>query len=480
MKIKIKDNDMLRARMNAIDLEAACQLDLSYARGFIITDTPYLTDDKKKTNINGPRSSKFASSYQDDFAFIERHRCECGSINGAYFQGNICPKCGTAVEFREPDIMYTGWLSWGPWKIIHPRYFKKLNQILSTKVLHDILNIDNICDINGNIRPYDSEFYVKVGKKGKMQKMAYYNIGLRGFYDNYEEILRHFSGKKKPNEVEMLIRDKHKVFTSVYPVYSTLLRPQMISNNSISFASVDKEINPICKLTTLLREAVGLDVDSYLNSIQTRVCNLWNEVVQIIDGKHGSIRSQVIGGMLNFTARNVIVLDPTLEKNEIDIGISLVLELYKSEIVREIMEDKKVPLPIAFDIVDKAYTGSDYVADIADKVIHQHNAMLTLHRNPILQYRGVLRMKIRRIYRDPNYLVLAIPESILTGQNADFDGDIENIMKIPFGLEYMFEKYDPAYNMCIDRANNSVFKDLKELSQITWYNFSTIPENYRV
>ena len=86
-------------------------------------------------------------------------------------------------------------------------------------------------------------------------------------------------------------------------------------------------------------------------------------------------------------------------------------------------------------------------------------------------------MKIRKIKPDATEYCLSVPLSILPGMNADFDGDILNIIGlIDDALIYMFRKYDPISRMVIDRdsgylnKNYSVNKD----QLIDLYAFCTI------
>ena len=61
-------------------------------------------------------------------------------------------------------------------------------------------------------------------------------------------------------------------------------------------------------------------------------------------------------------------------------------------------------------------------------------------------------MNIRKVKRDGNDYSLSVPLSILPGLNADFDGDILNIIgMVDKSIAYMFRKFDPIRRMIISR-----------------------------
>ena len=86
-------------------------------------------------------------------------------------------------------------------------------------------------------------------------------------------------------------------------------------------------------------------------------------------------------------------------------------------------------------------------------------------------------MKIRKIKHDANDYCLSVPLSILPGLNADFDGDILNIIGLmDRSLVYMFRKFEPITRMIINRDSgllNNYFTITKG-QLIDLYYFCTI------
>ena len=88
---------------------------------FVISEPAEVTiDGTRRRSLYGPQSPLYGTTYDDEQAFIERTRCECGAFCGAKFQGEICPICGTKVEARDSDVNTLGWILLGDNRIINP------------------------------------------------------------------------------------------------------------------------------------------------------------------------------------------------------------------------------------------------------------------------------------------------------------------------------------------------------------------------
>ena len=69
----------------------------------------------------------------------------------------------------------------------------------------------------------------------------------------------------------------------------------------------------------------------------------------------------------------------------------------------------------------------------------------------------MLLMDIRKVKRDGSDYALSVPLSILPGLNADFDGDILNIIGIVDpAIAYMFRKFNPIERMIISRTDGMI------------------------
>ena len=162
-------------------------------------------------------------------------------------------------------------------------------------------------------------------------KHPYVGIGLIEFRKNFNEILDYFKEKKKKkaDEIERLKSEVSSVFCSKIPIYSTLLRPQSSTADTYYFNSIDKQVNPLFSLSEKIKTAEEIDKHFILGRIQQRVNALWDENFKLLNGKEGLIRGQILGGSLNYTSRNVIIPDPSLNDDQIDLSYHTFLEIYK-------------------------------------------------------------------------------------------------------------------------------------------------------
>ena len=224
----------MRIKFSRLNLESECMYDCVNGRGFLINDTPFSDIDKSIRNMDGPRSPRFGTTYNDPNEFMDRYRCQCGKYIGATFEGEVCPECGTTIEYTDVDILYTGWINLYPYKIINPLMYHRMQSALSKKNLENIISNENIITSAGIIRNHTDVLEVK------KSLLTYHNIGLKEFYDNYEEIMLYYKSKRKQKAdlIDSLIEDKDIVWTSKIPVYSTVLRPQGVTTESYYFSSI--------------------------------------------------------------------------------------------------------------------------------------------------------------------------------------------------------------------------------------------------
>lgn len=281
-------------------------LDLMNGTGFQITEPAEVSlDGNKEKALYGPQSPLYGTNYEDEQAFIERYRCKCGAFTSRQFEGEICPICHTKIEYKDADINMTGWISLGDNKIINPYYFKVLQQAIGKTVFPDIIFAKYKITTDGKkVVPDESDFETKPSS-------PYAGIGMDKFFENYEEILTYFKGikKNKVNTLDTLIKEKRCVFTSHIPIYSTMLRPQSVTSDTFYFGSLDKIINTTFTLSESIKNCIDVERDYILQRLQKKVQKMWDINFEMLNGKEGFIRDQLLGGSLNFTARNVIIPD---------------------------------------------------------------------------------------------------------------------------------------------------------------------------
>lgn len=224
----------MRIKFSRLNLESEAAYDVITDKGFYISEMPYADIDKSIRNTNGPRSPRFGTVKNDVNEFMDRYRCDCGHYIGAAFEGRVCERCGTKVQYKDVDVNYFGYLNFAPFRLINPLFYQRMQSALSRKALEDIISNENIITAQGIIRSKDDDLEVK------KSVLKYHNIGLNEFYLHFEEIMEYFKTKRKQKAelIDSLIRDKDLVWTSKIPIFSTILRPAVTTVENYYFSSV--------------------------------------------------------------------------------------------------------------------------------------------------------------------------------------------------------------------------------------------------
>lgn len=401
-----------KVRVERLNWDAEYYSDIINGRGFTITEPAEISlDGTKKKAMYGAQSPLYGTTYGDDQAFIERYRCQCGAFRSRQFEGEECPICHTKVEYRDSDINVTGWISLGDNRIISPYYYNVLCSAIGKRVFPDIITARYKITKDGQrVVPEQDE--------DTEPSSPYAGIGVDVFYENYEEIIHYFMDikKNKVSTLELLLKQKRSVFVSHIPVASTLLRPQSITADTFYYSSIDKIINTMYRLAENLKNCIPVEKDYILTRLQSKVNTMWDTYFTEINGKDGLIRGEMLGGSLNYTARNVIVPSPDLHDNEVDLSYHTFLEVFKYKIIYYIMKLDDVTLSNAYAQWREASTFNEKTYQIMQYIIEREDTRILINRNPTLNFYSMLLMKIRKVKHDGEDYALSVPLSILPGQ----------------------------------------------------------------
>ncbi|MFT5430957.1 MAG: DNA-directed RNA polymerase subunit beta' [Myxococcota bacterium] len=150
----------------------------------------------------------------------------------------------------------------------------------------------------------------------------------------------------------------------------------------------------------------------------------------MIKGKQGRFRQNLLGKRVDYSGRSVIVVGPELKLHQCGLPKKMALELFKPFIYNRLEEYGHVTtIKSAKKMVEKA---SPEVWDILDEVIREHPIMLnrapTLHRLGLQAFEPVL-IEGKAIRLHP---------LVCTAFNADFDGD-QMAVHVPLSIEAQVE-----------------------------------------
>ena len=111
-----------------------------------------------------------------------------------------------------------------------------------------------------------------------------------------------------------------------------------------------------------------------------RANELWGLNFSLIDGKHGWCRANVLGGEFNYSGRQVIVLDPSLKIDEVDISYKAFIEQFKGRIIRRIIKDKGWSITKSYNFLASKFMYDDYVYSIMCDIVREEEPKIIINR----------------------------------------------------------------------------------------------------
>ena len=152
----------------------------------------------------------------------------------------------------------------------------------------------------------------------------------------------------------------------------------------------------------------------------------------IIKGKHGRFRQNLLGKRVDYSGRSVIVVGPSLKLNQCGLPYEMAIELFQPFILRELINQGLASnMKIAKNLIQQT---EPIIYAVLEKVLTNHPIFLnrapTLHRLGIQAFEPIL-VQGRAIKLHP---------LVCSAFNADFDGD-QMAVHIPLSLEAQAECY---------------------------------------
>jgi len=211
-----------------------------------------------------------------------------------------------------------------------------------------------------------------------------------------------------------------------------LYRKVIIRNNRLkSLLNINAPEIIVRNEKRLLQGAVDALLDNS-HGIEYTDNRVLKSLTDIIKGKKGRFRQNLLGKRVDYSGRSVIAVDPELKLYECGIPKLMAIELFKPFIIRHLLERGIAStIKIAQNILNNP---TNDVYDILENIFKCHPVLLnrapTLHKNSFQAFKPKLT----------NGKVLRIPPLICAGFNADFDGDQMGI-HIPLSEKAKAEAY---------------------------------------
>ncbi len=412
--------------------------------------------------------------------------CYCGKYKRVRHKGIICERCGVEVTDSKVRRERMGHIKLAA-PVSHIWFLKGIPSYLgllldmTLKDLEQVIYFNNYVVLDGGESPFkklqllteeeyedymaeneDSELRVGIGAEAIKELLSEINVK-----ELAEEIRTELAGtvnsvQKKSKLIKRLRlldslisseTDPTWMIMDVLPVTPPDLRP-MVQLDGGRFATSDlndlyrRVINRNNRLQRLLemgapeiivrnekrmlQEAVDALIDNGRRGRTVVGPNnrALKSLSNIIEGKQGRFRQNLLGKRVDYSGRSVIVVGPQLKLNQCGLPKEMAIELFKPFVVNKLIERGYVQnIKSAKKRIERSEA---IVWDILEEVIDGHPVMLnrapTLHRLGIQAFEPIL-VEGRAIQLHP---------LVCTAFNADFDGD-QMAVHVPLSIEAQTE-----------------------------------------
>ncbi|WP_017732372.1 DNA-directed RNA polymerase subunit beta' [Nafulsella turpanensis] len=182
----------------------------------------------------------------------------------------------------------------------------------------------------------------------------------------------------------------------------------------------------------MLQEAVDslFDNSRKVNAVRSDGNRALKSLSDMLKGKQGRFRQNLLGKRVDYSGRSVIVVGPELKMHECGLPKNMAAELFKPFVIRKLIERGIVKtVKSAKKIVDRK---DPVVWDILENVLKGHPVLL--NRAPTLHRLGIQAFQPKLIEGK----AIQLHPLVCTAFNADFDGD-QMAVHVPLGHEAILE-----------------------------------------
>ncbi|MBT5410392.1 MAG: DNA-directed RNA polymerase subunit beta' [Phycisphaerae bacterium] len=418
------------------------------------------------------------------------YECGCGKYKGTKFKGIICDRCGVKVTHSRVRRKRMGHINLAA-STVHIWFFKALPSRLGTLLAMKTSDLEKIIYFQDYVIlvPGDADIEgAPVEYKQVITEDQYREIRSRGGYgdfraemgagavreliealDLHEEVLEIREGlantRSKQKTADLAkrlkliehLRTSHNepewMILDVVPVIPPELRPLvMLESGNFATSDLNDLYRRIINRNNRLKKLMDLNAPEVIirnekRMLQQAVDALFDNgrcrrpvlgssnrplksITDMIKGKQGRFRENLLGKRVDYSARSVIVVGPNLKLNQCGLPKKIALELFQPFIIRRLKDQGLADtIKSAKRMLERR---DEEVWDILEQVIHQHPVLLnrapTLHRMGIQAFEPVL-VEGKAITLHP---------LVCTGFNADFDGD-QMAVHLPLSVEAQTE-----------------------------------------
>ncbi|TVQ33262.1 MAG: DNA-directed RNA polymerase subunit beta' [Phycisphaeraceae bacterium] len=430
---------------------------------------------------------------EKDGLFCERifgperdYECACGKYKGTKYKGIICDRCGVKVTHSRVRRKRMGHINLAA-PTVHIWFFKAMPSRLGTLLGMKTSDLEKIIYFQDYVvvdaGDTDLTFKQVLTEDEHRQCLDQYGNAFRGLMGaeaireliertdldalaaEIRQALRETRSKQKIKDLSKRLKLVEQVRLSdnnpawlvmdVIPVIPPDLRPLvLLESGNFATSDLNDLYRRIINRNNRLKKLMDLNAPEVIirnekRMLQQAVDALFDNgrcrrpvlgssnrplksITDMIKGKQGRFRENLLGKRVDYSARSVIVVGPELKLHQCGLPKKIALELFQPFIIRKL---KDQGLADTIKSAKRMLERRDpEVWDILEEVIYQHPVLLnrapTLHRMGIQAFEPVLV--------EGN--AIKIHPLVCTGFNADFDGD-QMAVHLPLSVEAQTEAH---------------------------------------
>ncbi|WIM05315.1 MAG: DNA-directed RNA polymerase subunit beta' [Candidatus Nitricoxidivorans perseverans] len=418
------------------------------------------------------------------FGPVKDYECLCGKYKRLKHRGVICEKCGVEVTQSKVRRERMGHIELAS-VVAHIWFLKSLPSRLGMVLDMTLRDIERVLyfeafvvvdpgmtplnraqlltedDYLAKVEEYGDDFTAVMGAEGVRELLRTLDLNreIETLRQDMEKTGSEAKMKKIAKRLKVLEGFQHSgikpewMILEVLPVLPPDLRP-LVPLDGGRFATSDlndlyrRVINRNNRLKRLLElKAPDIIVRNEKRMLQESVDSLLDNgrrgkamtgankrplksLADMIKGKGGRFRQNLLGKRVDYSGRSVIVVGPQLKLHQCGLPKKMALELFKPFIFERL---EKMGIASTIKAAKKEVEAETSVVwDILEEVIREHPVMLnrapTLHRLGIQAFEPTL-IEGKAIQLHP---------LVCTAFNADFDGD-QMAVHVPLSLEAQME-----------------------------------------
>ena len=422
--------------------------------------------------------------------------CSCGKYKGTKYKGIICDRCGVKVTHSRVRRKRMGHINLAA-PVVHIWFFKSIPNHLGTLLAMKTTELEKVIYFQDYVvtdagqsplkvgqllteeesrdaaNKYGSSFKALMGAEAI--KALLNNLDLDALAGELKEAIAKTNSQQKTKDLTKRLKSVNAIKSSTNkpdwvvldaaPVIPPDLRPLvLLESGNFATSDLNDLYRRIINRNSRLKKLIDLNapeviirnekrmlqqaVDSLLDNGRCRRPVLGSNnrplksLTDMIKGKQGRFRENLLGKRVDYSARSVIVVGPNLKLYQCGLPKRIALELYQPFLIRKFkVHGLADTIKSAKRMIERR---DEQVWDILEEVIHQHPVLLnrapTLHRMGIQAFEPVLV--------EGNAIMLH--PLVCRGFNADFDGD-QMAVHLPLSIEAQAE----AHTLIM--STNSIF-----------------------